>query len=212
VANIAAFQMLFTFPHSVGVASGRPGASKYLVGNQANYLFYSDPHRVQPAIPCRSSSESPSDIESEELKNAYGHTVHRYSTAELETFHCARVRKIPVASLDPSMLLGFVCKDEEDWKDFQVRVRGLSKPVFSVRDKPLSCLESDESVGTKTIWKEMALDVTREFDEESDLSFGDESTTGHAGSLNGHYSDDTNDAKVDERSSSSLSLVVNLGT
>jgi len=204
--------MLFTFPQSVGVAGGRPGASKYLVGSQADHLFYLDPHHVQPAIPLRSSSESSSDIESEGLKSAYGHTVHRYSTAELETFHCPRVRKMPVASLDPSLLLGFVCKDEEDWKDFQVRVRGLSKPVFSVRDEPLSWLECDESLGTKTMWKEMALDVTREFDEKSDLSFGDESTTGHAGSLIGHYSDNTNDAKIDECSSSSLSLVVHLGT
>ncbi|KAJ6617348.1 hypothetical protein B0H10DRAFT_2033813, partial [Mycena sp. CBHHK59/15] len=30
-----------------------------------------------------------------------------YSTAELRTFHCERVRKMPLSGLDPSMLIGF---------------------------------------------------------------------------------------------------------
>lgn len=45
-----------------------------------------------------------------------------YSPADLQTFHCDRVRKMPVGSLDPSMLLAFLCRDEADWKDLRSRV------------------------------------------------------------------------------------------
>ncbi|KIM78653.1 hypothetical protein PILCRDRAFT_11108 [Piloderma croceum F 1598] len=42
------------------------------------------------------------------------HYVNAYSAAELRTFHCERVRKMPLSGLDPSVLLGFSCKDWED--------------------------------------------------------------------------------------------------
>lgn len=50
------------------------------------------------------------------------HYVHAYPPAELRTFHCDRVRKMPLSGLDPSMLLGFLCKDEADYTDFRLRV------------------------------------------------------------------------------------------
>lgn len=45
-----------------------------------------------------------------------------YSISELRSFHCERVRKMPISGLDPSMLLGFLCRDEADWKDFRERI------------------------------------------------------------------------------------------
>lgn len=50
------------------------------------------------------------------------HYVTAYSHAELSTFHCDRVRKMPLSGLDPSMLMGFLCKDEQEWIDFRNRV------------------------------------------------------------------------------------------
>ena len=50
------------------------------------------------------------------------HYVSAYSTAELRTFHCERVRKMPLSGLDPSMLIGFLCKTEADWIDLRRRV------------------------------------------------------------------------------------------
>ncbi len=32
------------------------------------------------------------------------------------------VRKMPLSGLDPSMLIGFLCRDEADWWDFRKRV------------------------------------------------------------------------------------------
>ena len=50
------------------------------------------------------------------------HYVTSYSAAELRTFHCERVRKMPLSGLDPSMLIGFLCKTEADWIDLRRRV------------------------------------------------------------------------------------------
>lgn len=50
------------------------------------------------------------------------HLVTAYSAAELKTFHCDRVRKMPLSGLDPSMLIGFLCQSEEEWNDFRRRV------------------------------------------------------------------------------------------
>jgi cysteine protease ATG4 len=50
------------------------------------------------------------------------HYVTSYSAAELRTFHCERVRKMPLSGLDPSMLIGFLCKTEADWIDLRSRV------------------------------------------------------------------------------------------
>ncbi len=50
------------------------------------------------------------------------HLVTAYSQAELRTFHCDRVRKMPLSGLDPSMLLGFLCKDEGEWLDLKDRI------------------------------------------------------------------------------------------
>lgn len=41
-----------------------------------------------------------------------------YSEAQLRTFHCEKVKKIPLSGLDPSMLLGFLCRTEAEFEDF----------------------------------------------------------------------------------------------
>lgn len=52
--------------------------------------------------------------------------VEAYSDSALRSYHTEKVRKMSVASLDPSMLLGFLIQDEEDWEDFALRVREVS--------------------------------------------------------------------------------------
>jgi cysteine protease ATG4 len=58
----------------------------------------------------------------EELDPMQRHYATAYSAAELRTFHCDRVRKMPLSGLDPSMLIGFLCKDESDWRDLKTRI------------------------------------------------------------------------------------------
>jgi cysteine protease ATG4 len=59
--------------------------------------------------------------------------VNVYHTPELKTFYRERVRRTPLSGLDPSMLIGFLCKDKADWRDLRRRVGEL---VFSVQDEP----------------------------------------------------------------------------
>lgn len=74
---------------------------------------------TSPALDTRELANSNLDSEQEHLVNAY-------SAAELRTFHCDRVRKMPLSGLDPSMLLGFLCRDEADWVDLGKRIADVS--------------------------------------------------------------------------------------
>ncbi|WVQ80335.1 hypothetical protein IAT38_002440 [Cryptococcus sp. DSM 104549] len=67
-----------------------------------------------------------------------------YSEAQLRTFHCEKVKKMPLSGLDPSMLLGFMCRDEAEFEDFVGRVAKLPKKIFTVLDEPPSWDEEDD--------------------------------------------------------------------
>ena len=131
---------MYTFPQSVGIAGGRPSSSYYFVGSQADNLFYLDPHNPRPAIPLRphpdngenstSSSHTPNDSMRRGLDPIQLHYCTAYSAAELKTFHCERGRKMPLSGLDPSMLIGFLCRDEKDWWDFKKRVADVCLHFF----------------------------------------------------------------------------------
>src|SRR5712691_11223734 len=56
------------------------------------------------------------------LDSSQLHYVTANSPTELRTFHCDRVRKMPLSGLDPSMLIGFLCKNEADWIDLRQKV------------------------------------------------------------------------------------------
>jgi len=69
-----------------------------------------------------SSSTSPLNSQTAWYANAY-------SEAQLRTFHCEKVKKMPLSGLDPSMLLGFLCRDEADFLDFSERVSKVRLPA-----------------------------------------------------------------------------------
>jgi cysteine protease ATG4 len=75
---------------------------------------------------------SPSETSGAEkqLDELQTHYVTTYSPAELKTFHCDRVRKLPLSGLDPSMLIGFLCKDEQSWIDLRARVNDVRWVLF----------------------------------------------------------------------------------
>ncbi|KII83879.1 hypothetical protein PLICRDRAFT_702172 [Plicaturopsis crispa FD-325 SS-3] len=103
------------------------------------------------------------------------HYVNAYSAAELKTFHCDRVRKMPLSGLDPSMLLGFLCKDEADWLDLRKRVADLSKaykPIFSIQDEPPHWpSDSSDDIGLESMSDDM--DMPEDDEDEGDGEHGD---------------------------------------
>lgn len=52
--------------------------------------------------------------------------VDAYSDSQLRSYHCDKVRKMALSSLDPSMLVGFLIQDERDWEDFSERIKLVS--------------------------------------------------------------------------------------
>ncbi|KIP05763.1 hypothetical protein PHLGIDRAFT_107790 [Phlebiopsis gigantea 11061_1 CR5-6] len=128
----------------------------------------------------RSSSMLPDDSEmdsrelagdGEELDPVQRHLVSAYSAAELKTFHCDRVRKMPLSGLDPSMLMGFLCKDEADWQDLKQRIAELNQKsqkatVLHLQDEPPTWT-TDSEMGLESI-SEPDFDMPDEDDEFAD--------------------------------------------
>ncbi|KAK1230170.1 Cysteine protease atg4 [Marasmius sp. AFHP31] len=97
------------------------------------------------------------------------HLISAYNVAELRTFHCERVRKMPLSGLDPSMLIGFLCKDEADWLDLRRRVGELPRTIFSIQDEPPSWSnDSDDNMGLESISDPEDLAADMDMDDEAD--------------------------------------------
>ncbi|KAK0713861.1 hypothetical protein B0T26DRAFT_742360 [Lasiosphaeria miniovina] len=109
-ALISTLQM----PQSIGIAGGRPSSSHYFVGAHGQWLFYLDPHHPRPALPYH---QDPKD----------------YSVEEINSCHTRRLRHLHVGDMDPSMLIGFLIKDEEDWDMWKSSVKHVQgKAIITV--------------------------------------------------------------------------------
>ncbi|KAI0770923.1 peptidase family C54-domain-containing protein [Trametes elegans] len=89
-----------------------------------------------------------------DLDSVQRHYVTAYSNTELKTFHCDRVRKMPLSGLDPSMLLGFLCKDESEWLDLKDRIAELfrtNKSIFSLANEPPQYPSDSDDMGLESI-------------------------------------------------------------
>ncbi|THW92388.1 hypothetical protein D6D15_03189 [Aureobasidium pullulans] len=86
-------------PQSVGIAGGRTKSSHYFIGTQADHLFYLDPHETRPLLPLP------------------------LSDADIATCHTRRLRLISFQDVDPSMLLGFLIRDESDWDAWKAAIQ-----------------------------------------------------------------------------------------
>ncbi|KAM1124158.1 hypothetical protein PS2_039298 [Malus domestica] len=94
---------------------GKPGASTYIIGVQDEKALYLDPHEVQPVINIRRD-----DLEADTL-----------------SYHCNVIRHIPLDLIDPSLAIGFYCRDRDDFNDFCFRASKLADesngaPLFTV--------------------------------------------------------------------------------
>jgi cysteine protease ATG4 len=62
------------------------------------------------------------------------HYCGAYDDEVLSQFHCDNVQDMPLRKLGPSMVLGFICRNEDEWSDFKVRVEKVSPhgPIYSI--------------------------------------------------------------------------------
>ncbi|KAK4686864.1 cysteine protease ATG4, partial [Tremellales sp. Uapishka_1] len=94
--------------------------------------------------------------------------ANAYHENQLRTFHCDRVKKLPLSGLDPSMLLGFLCRSEDDFDDFVERVSSLPQKIFTVADEPPTWDDDDET-GLESV-SEPDMDHEVPPSEEEDLT------------------------------------------
>lgn len=95
---------------------GRPSSSHYFIGVQGLYFFYLDPHFTRPALPFHAD---PND----------------FTPDEVDTCHTRKLRRLHIKEMDPSMLIGFLIRDEEDWKDWRRSVKHVQgKAIIHVSD------------------------------------------------------------------------------
>lgn len=98
-----------TMTQSVGIAGGRPSSSHYFLGVQGDRFIYMDPHVCRPAL-----TEEGLDVES---------------------CYTRRLRMLRVQDMDPSMMLAFLIRDEEEWRGWRRGVREVvGKAVVNVVD------------------------------------------------------------------------------
>lgn len=113
-------------PQAIGIAGGRPSSSHYFYGYQGNYLFYLDPHFPRPCL----SAESVKDI-----------TIEAYCSV-----HTDRIRRLHLNEMDPSMLLGILIKNQQDWDSWKDSLS--NQKVIHISADPVSLRRSSLSTGS----------------------------------------------------------------
>lgn len=115
-------------PQAVGIAGGRPSSSHYFFGYQGDYLFYLDPHNPRPTI----AATSPKDL----------------SLEDVNSFHTRRIRRLHLSQVDPSMLVGILIQDKEDWEAWKKSVlTSTFKKIVQISPEPVVLKRSSVSVG-----------------------------------------------------------------
>ncbi|KAF9299758.1 Cysteine protease atg4b [Mortierella antarctica] len=109
---------LFELPQFLGIAGGRPGRSLYFVACQGNELFYFDPHFVKPRA-----------------------TQEELNQCPAASYHCNVVRTMEMQELDPSMMLGFLIRSQDDLLDLDRRLKNDMEQAY-----PLVTIVNDISL------------------------------------------------------------------
>lgn len=133
-------------PQSIGIAGGRPSSSHYFFGVQNDQFFYLDPHYTRSALPFHSEPAN-------------------YTEEQIDSCHTKRLRRLPLADMDPSMLLAFLVKDEDDWICWRKAMQNTAgKPVVHIAT-------TEPRLHDCNIERQNAVDDVETFDDED----GDES-------------------------------------
>lgn len=157
--------------HQISTSSSTTAASYVTTTSHTHSSGSHARWRTSSAIPDDSEMDSRElALETEDLDPVQRHYCLAYSAAELKTFHCDRVRKMHLSGLDPSMLIGFLCKDESEWQDLKSRINELNRrskaPVLHLQDEPPNW-NSDSEMGMESI-SEPDFDLPDEDDEFAD--------------------------------------------
>jgi cysteine protease ATG4 len=137
---VKAVSHTFSMPQSVGVLGGRPRGARWFYGalSDGSKIFGLDPHSVQAAPKLRTALVNGTQSSVVELSDEYLRSVH---TTHPEVFSLKK--------MDPSIALGFYCRDRSDLENLYSRLNlwksshPNSPDLFTVTDRmPNYCINS----------------------------------------------------------------------
>jgi len=138
-----ALKAALELPQSVGIAGGRPSSSHYFLGHQGDSFFYLDPHTTRHMLSPQPSAE------------------------DIETCHTRRIRKLPLSEMDPSMLLGFLVRSQEEFEEWRKAVLEMpGKAIIHIHETEPKYSTGNERAG--------AIDEVETMDETLDEDDDDE--------------------------------------
>ncbi|KAI8342764.1 hypothetical protein BC941DRAFT_147858 [Chlamydoabsidia padenii] len=143
-----ALKTCFRLPYFVGIAGGRPNSSLYFMGLQDDELIYIDPHFSRPALETKSLVD--------------------YTEQDLATYHCTIPRKIHISQLDPSMMLGFYCRTQEDFDIFCEQISQIGQRYSAIFTVEEQAPEYDEDVRSEHDFGVIS-DEDNDKDDDDDL-------------------------------------------
>ncbi|KAK6914423.1 Peptidase C54, catalytic domain [Dillenia turbinata] len=175
----------FAFPQSLGILGGKPGVSTYIVGVQEEKVFYLDPHDVQPFVVPSSclmfvtTRSTPGEMLLFTSSNKVIQIRSDNPEVDTASYHCSTVRHIPLDLIDPSLAIGFYCRNKDDFDDFCCRAAKLADesngaPLFTIAHKrasPRPAHHNDVLGDSGRIRENSAFDTVPESD---DLGSGQE--------------------------------------
>ncbi|CAH6722332.1 probable cysteine protease Atg4p [[Candida] jaroonii] len=111
---------LLNLPQSIGIAGGRPSSSFYFVGfdNINKDLLYLDPHYPQQCA-------------EDGIK---------------ESFYTKNYQRLKIDDLDPSMMVGLVIKNWEDYENLKERLKGTKIVHFQSKESTFKDIADVESI------------------------------------------------------------------
>jgi cysteine protease ATG4 len=115
----------FALSQSVGILGGRPRGARWFFGSYADgsKIFGLDPHTVQPAI-----NSSLTRIAQEKLPSDY-----------LESLHTEYPDTIDLIRMDPSIALGFYCRNRKELQDLEQSLERIVSNDVGGGGQPLLC-------------------------------------------------------------------------
>ncbi|KAI8772153.1 cysteine protease ATG4B [Biomphalaria glabrata] len=118
----------FTLRQSVGIIGGKPNHAHWFIGYADDELYYLDPHTNQNVVDLEDRERQAVDV----------------------SYHCSTPpSRMIFSKLDPSIALGFYCKDEEDFNNwcqvFSSPVQGF-RPMFELRKEAPTAWSYEEVV------------------------------------------------------------------
>lgn len=109
--------------NSVGIAGGRPVSSHYFFGFQGDFLFYLDPHVPQKNLVVQ---QEPNNVNTSYVS---------LPCSPIQSVHTTKIQKLHLSQIDPSMLVGFLIKDAQDYEEWKRAMVGFSNRVISISEK-----------------------------------------------------------------------------